>query len=123
MSTKSDPTLAERTRIAHDRDYRGMALEPSEGARVAALLDGNKSVLFMGNHGVIVVVAPSVAQAFDELHYLEKAARLQVLALSTGRPLALVPEPLAAFSPTLGVWLRAARHAGKAAPARPTARG
>lgn len=83
-------------RIAYDRDYSGMALESSEGARVAGLLDGNKSVLFMGNHGVIVV-APSVAQAFDELYYLEKAAQLQVLALSTGRPLALVPEPVAAL--------------------------
>ena len=84
-------------RIAYDRDYSGMALQASEGARVAALLDGGKSVLFMGNHGVIVV-APSVAQAFDELYYLEKAAQLQVLALSTGRPLALIPEPVAALA-------------------------
>ena len=84
-------------RIAYDRDYAGMALDTSEGARVAGLLDGNKSVLFMGNHGVIVV-APSVAQAFDELYYLEKAAQLQVLALSTGRPLALIPEPVAALA-------------------------
>lgn len=84
-------------RIAYDRDYAGMALDPSEGARVAGLLDGNKSVLFMGNHGVLVV-APTVAQAFDELYYLEKAAQLQVLALSTGRPLALVPEPVAALA-------------------------
>jgi len=84
-------------RIAYDRHYSGMALEASEGARVAGLLDGGKSVLFMGNHGVIVV-APSVAQAFDELYYLEKAAQLQVLALSTGRPLALVSEPVAALA-------------------------
>ncbi len=84
-------------RIAYDRDYAGMALEASEGARVAGLLDGGKSVLFMGNHGVIVV-APSVAQAFDELYYLEKASQLQVLALSTGRPLALVPEKVAALA-------------------------
>ena len=84
-------------RIAYDRNYNGMALESSEGARVAGLLDGGKSVLFMGNHGVIVV-APSVAQAFDELYYLEKAAQLQVLALSTGRPLALIPEPMAALA-------------------------
>ena len=84
-------------RIAYDRDYAGMALDTSEGARVAGLLDGNKSVLFMGNHGVIVV-APTVAQAFDELYYLEKAAQLQVLALSTGRPLALIAEPVAALA-------------------------
>lgn len=84
-------------RIAYDRTYSGMALNASEGARVASLMDAGKSVLFMGNHGVIVV-APSVAQAFDELVYLEKAAALQVLALSTGRPLALVPEAVAALA-------------------------
>ena len=84
-------------RIAYDRDYSGMALDASEGARVARLLGTGKSVLFMGNHGVIVV-APSVAQAFDELYYLEKAAELQVLALSTGRPLALLPDKVAALA-------------------------
>ncbi len=82
-------------RIAYDRDYSGMALEASEGQRVAQLMGPGKSVLFMGNHGVIVV-APSVAQAFDELYYLEKAAQVQVLALSTGRPLAVVPDAVAA---------------------------
>lgn len=82
-------------RIAYDRDYAGMALDQAEGARVAALMDAGKSVLFMGNHGVIVV-APSVAQAFDELYYLEKASRLQLLALSSGRPLALIPSDVAA---------------------------
>ncbi len=84
-------------RIAYDRDYSGMALEASEGERVARLLGPGKSVLFMGNHGVIVV-APTVAQAFDELYYLEKAAKVQVLALSTGRPLALIPEAVAALA-------------------------
>jgi len=84
-------------RIAYDRDYAGMALDASEGQRVAGLLGQGKSVLFMGNHGVIVV-GPTVAQALDELYYLEKAAKLQVLALSTGRPLALIPEPLAALA-------------------------
>ena len=82
-------------RIAYDRDYSGMALDASEGERVARLLGPGKSVLFMGNHGVIVV-GKSVAQAFDELYYLEKAAQLQVLALSTGRPPALLPDAVAA---------------------------
>ena len=84
-------------RIAYDRDYAGMALEPSEGERVAGLMQGGKSVLFMGNHGVIVI-GPTVAQALDTLYYLEKAAKLQVLALSTGRPLTLIPEPVAALA-------------------------
>ena len=69
-------------RIAYDRHYSGMALDASEGQRVAHLMGTDKSVMFLGNHGVIVV-APSVAQAFDELYYLEKAAQVQLLALST----------------------------------------
>jgi ribulose-5-phosphate 4-epimerase/fuculose-1-phosphate aldolase len=82
-------------RIAYDRGYAGMALHEGEGARVAALMAKGKSVLFMGNHGVIVVGA-TVAQAFDDLYYLEKACALQVAALSTGRELALIPDSVAA---------------------------
>ena len=84
-------------RIAYDRDYAGMALDDDEGSRVARIMGEGKSVLFLGNHGVIVIGA-SVAEAFDELYYLEKAAQLQVLALSTGRPLAIVPDGVAALA-------------------------
>ena len=84
-------------RIAYDRDYAGIALDDNEGSRVARVLGEGKSVLFLGNHGVIVIGA-TVAEAFDELYYLEKAAQLQVLALSTGRPLALVPDSVAALA-------------------------
>ena len=84
-------------RIAYDRNYAGMALDPEEGERVASLLSDDKDILFLGNHGVIVVGA-SVAQAFDELYYLEKAAQLQVLALSTGRELSLVDHEIASLA-------------------------
>ncbi len=84
-------------RIAYDRNYAGMALDDTEGERVASLLGDDKSVLFLGNHGVLVVGA-TVAEAFDELYYLEKAAQLQVLALSTGRNLALVSDSVAALA-------------------------
>lgn len=82
-------------RVAYDRHFPGMALGDDEGARVASLMGPDKSVLFMGNHGVIVV-APSVAQAFDELYYLERAAELQLLAMSSGRELALISDEVAA---------------------------
>lgn len=82
-------------RIAYDRDYAGMALDPAEGDRVAALLGDGHDVLFLGNHGVLVV-AETVAEAFDLTYYLERAAHLQVLALSTGRPLSVVPDDVAA---------------------------
>lgn len=83
-------------RIAYDRDYAGMALEVSEGERVAKLFGRSRSVLFLANHGVIVV-GKTVAEAFDELYYLEKASQLQVLALSTGRELELIPNETAAM--------------------------
>ena len=82
-------------RIAYDRHFDGMALDAAEGARVAALLGEGKSVLMMGNHGVLVIGA-SVAEAFDDLYYLERAARVQILALSTGRTPAVIPEEVAA---------------------------
>ena len=82
-------------RIAYDRDYNGLALDASEGERVASLLGEDKNVLFMGGHGVIAIGA-SVAEAFDELYYLARAAAVQILALSSGRELALIPDEVAA---------------------------
>ena len=83
-------------RIAYDRDYAGMALEVGEGERVAKVLGKSRNVLLLANHGVIVV-GSSVAQAFDELYYLEKAAQLQVLALSTNRKLELISNEIASM--------------------------
>lgn len=83
-------------RIAYDRDYAGMALEVGEGERVANVLGKSRSVLFLANHGVIVI-GKSVAEAFDELYYLEKASQLQVLALSTQRELALIDDETASM--------------------------
>jgi ribulose-5-phosphate 4-epimerase/fuculose-1-phosphate aldolase len=54
-------------------------------------------VLFLANHGVIVC-GPSVAYAFDDLYYLERACMLQVIAGGTGRPLKRVPEKIAALT-------------------------
>jgi ribulose-5-phosphate 4-epimerase/fuculose-1-phosphate aldolase len=84
-------------RIAYDRGYSGMALDDREGERVAHLLGADKSILLLGNHGVIVVGA-SVAEAFDELYYLERAAQVQVMALSTRQPLALIDDKVAALA-------------------------
>jgi len=80
-------------RVAYDRDYAGLALCDDEGDRLARVL-GDKSVMMMGNHGVLVV-GPTVAGAFDELYYLERACQTQVLAYSTGRPLKPIGENLA----------------------------
>jgi len=68
--------------IAYDDTYNGLVVDNAEGDRLARTL-GNKRVMFLANHGVIVVGA-SVAEAFDLLYYLERACRLQVLARMMG---------------------------------------
>jgi ribulose-5-phosphate 4-epimerase/fuculose-1-phosphate aldolase len=68
--------------IAYDDVYNGLVVDNAEGDRLARVL-GSKRVMFLANHGVIVV-GTSVAEAFDGLYYLERAARLQVLARSMG---------------------------------------
>jgi len=74
--------------IAYDDTYNGLVLDHAEGDRLARVL-GGKRVLFLANHGVIVV-GPTVAEAFDCLYYLERACRLQVLARSMGAKLKAV---------------------------------
>jgi ribulose-5-phosphate 4-epimerase/fuculose-1-phosphate aldolase len=76
--------------VAYDSDYNGLAFDMTEGERLARAL-GAKSVLMMANHGVLVV-GNTVPQAFERLYFLERAAQAQVLALSTGRPLRLIPD-------------------------------
>lgn len=71
--------------IAYDPDYDGLARDWSEGERLARIL-GEKTILFMGNHGVLVT-GKTVAEAYDRLYSLERAARVQLHALWTGRPL------------------------------------
>ena len=68
--------------IAYDDVYNGLVVDNAEGDRLAAAL-GDKRVMFLANHGVIVVGA-TVAEAFDSLYYLERACRLQVLARAMG---------------------------------------
>ena len=81
-------------RVAYDDAYDGLALSIDEGERFARAI-GDKSVLMLANHGVIVV-GESIAKAFDELYYLEKACQVLVLAYSTGKELRLVSDNLAA---------------------------
>ena len=75
---------------AYDNGFNGFAFDMDEGTRLSQQL-GDKRVLFMGNHGVIVT-GETIADAFDDVYYLERACEVQVLAMSTGRPLMLIPE-------------------------------
>ncbi len=81
-------------RVAIDDAFGGMALSNAEGDRVAGLLGGGKTVLLMANHGVLVV-GPTVADAFDELYYFERAAETLLTCYATGRPLRILSDAVA----------------------------
>ena len=87
-------TMRFHGRVALDESFSGMALSEAEGERVASLLGGDKTVLLMANHGVLVI-GQSIAQAFDELYYFERAAETLLTCYATGKPLRIVGEVLA----------------------------
>src|ERR1700756_2997745 len=77
-------------KIAYDDVYTGPAIEPEEGARLAGVI-GNKSILFMANHGISTVGA-TVADAYERLYYIERAAQVQLYAMWTREPLKKMPD-------------------------------
>ena len=80
-------------RIAYDETYAGVAFSSVEGDRMCRAM-GDKDILFLRNHGIIVA-GPTVAQTYDDLYYLERTAMVQVLAMQTGRPLHNIDNALA----------------------------
>ncbi len=82
--------------IAYDYSYGGLALDMAEGERMAEIM-GDKLVLMLANHGVIVC-GKSVADAFNSLYFLERACQTQILAMSTGKPLNRVPQAVVDFT-------------------------
>ena len=80
--------------VAYDDTYAGTADFIEEGERLAKLM-GNKHIMFMKNHGVLVV-GDTVAQAYRRLYRIERVCRNQILALSSGRPLQVLGDEVAA---------------------------
>ena len=62
--------------FAYDANFDGAAKSCTEGERLAKLIE-DKSVLFMGNHGVLFT-APTAAIAFDNAYFMERACMMQV---------------------------------------------
>jgi ribulose-5-phosphate 4-epimerase/fuculose-1-phosphate aldolase len=54
-------------RVALDSQFAGMALTDAEGQRVAQIMGGDKTVLLMANHGVLVI-GPTVAAGFEDFY-------------------------------------------------------
>jgi ribulose-5-phosphate 4-epimerase/fuculose-1-phosphate aldolase len=80
-------------RVAVDLDYGGMANTDAEGERLARLI-GNKQIMMMGNHGVLVC-ASTVAEAYDLTYYLERACRNLMLAYQSGQKLHVMTPAVA----------------------------
>jgi ribulose-5-phosphate 4-epimerase/fuculose-1-phosphate aldolase len=80
-------------RVAVDDNYGGMANTNEEGDRLARLI-GNRSVMMMGNHGILVC-ASTVAEAYDLTYYLERSCRNLVLAYQTGQKLHVMSDGVA----------------------------
>lgn len=80
--------------IAYDDDYTGLARDPAEGERLADIL-GDKTILIMAHHGVLVA-GRTVSEAYDRLYTLERAARVQLFAQWTGKPLRELPAEMVA---------------------------
>lgn len=70
--------------------YEGLALDGGEGDRIAATV-GDADIVFLRHHGVMVI-GETIAQAWDDIYYLERCSELQVLAESTGRGLIELPQ-------------------------------
>jgi len=81
--------------LAYDDTYTGTADALSEGERLASLLKDDTHVLFMKNHGVLVV-GDTVAQAYRRLYMLERVCRAQVCAMGTGQALQLLSDDVIA---------------------------
>ena len=82
-------------RIAYEKDFGGFAVSKEEARRMAQEAAANAHIdcVMLAHHGV-VCSGPSVAHAFDDLYYLERAAQQQVLAYSTGHPIKLIPSEI-----------------------------
>ena len=80
--------------IAYDDHYAGTADTLAEGERLAKVM-GDKHVMFMKNHGVLVT-GETVAQAYRRLYRLERICRTQMLAMSTGQPLEVLSDEIVA---------------------------
>jgi ribulose-5-phosphate 4-epimerase/fuculose-1-phosphate aldolase len=75
-------------RIAYHA-YEGLSTDLDERERLAANL-GDGFAMILRNHGLLTA-GRTVGEAFVRMHYLERACRVQIAVLSTGREISLPP--------------------------------
>jgi len=100
LSALKDPTLPPidqnsmrfYNRVAVYDDFGGLGFE-EESNKMAACI-GNHRTMLLANHGILTT-GQTVAQAFDELYYFEKACETYITALSTHKELKIVTPEVA----------------------------
>ncbi len=98
LSRHGQLVMAEQNALTfYDRvayyDYDGFVTSTDQGKRLAdALMD--KRVLFLRGHGVIVV-GPSIAEAYTDLYQLERACAVQCHARAMGAEVEAIPDDIA----------------------------
>jgi ribulose-5-phosphate 4-epimerase/fuculose-1-phosphate aldolase len=80
-------------RVAIDLEFGGIADNMAEGRRILGVL-GNRKWMMMGGHGVLVA-GDTVAEAYHDLYYLERACQTLTLARANGTPLNMLPHEVA----------------------------
>jgi ribulose-5-phosphate 4-epimerase/fuculose-1-phosphate aldolase len=88
--------LAVYDRVAYYEVWDGFVSDLDHGKRLAAAL-GDKRVLVMSNHGVLVV-GPTIAEAYTDLYQLERACMIQCHAQAMGT-VRSIPHELARDAP------------------------
>ena len=91
-TTLSQNAMRFHGRTAHDPHYNGLALDHTEGERIARATQG-ADIVFLANHGVIVC-GKRMDYAYDDLYFLERACQLEVQARAMSLPLQQVSEAL-----------------------------
>ncbi len=100
LSTLKNPTLPPidqnsmrfYNRVSVYNDFGGLGFE-EESNKMAARI-GNYHTMILANHGILTT-GQTVAQAFDELYYFEKACETYITALSTHKELKTVTPEVA----------------------------
>ncbi len=101
LATLKDPSLKAidqntarfHNRLIIDSEFGGMADNDEEGHRLAKLFSQCRSMI-MGNHGVTTAAA-TVAEAFEDLYFLERASKTLMLAYASGQPLNILSDDVA----------------------------
>jgi len=95
-------------------DFEGIAVREGEKTRLVDNL-GDKTCMILRNHGTLTAGA-SIAHAFEMMHFLERACKSQILAMSSGQKpglvsaeayantIAAIPKMTGDFTERLGPW-------------------